>query len=372
MIVGIVVFFLVHFIKIPKFDVNMFLLLNCDMERVLYLIEEPIEEHLLCERFTLNPKQIDEFQSTNFVVSKEESIVFKNSNIGIVNHKFLRKFPNALSFQFDNVDFSMSQSRSTNLPVREISIYGGNVSSVKNYRAWNNLTELRTFILGKTSGLYLKNRTIPLDFFQGNKKLESIKIFKENIEFIEESVFIDLLYLQSVALTDLKLKSVPVKLFLRNGLLEYVNFSGNPFGRIPGNFYSVLLRHLTLIGCNITSVEASDLYYKTQLEYLVLDDNKIKTFKKGVFERLKGLRYLSMAGNELRNLTLEDFGVMKLQQLEGLNVEWNYLNTTNFLPKDWNNEELSVVYLDQWTREVNKVQGSDGKFSVLGKVIKTP
>lgn len=350
------------------FDVNIFLHLHCGMKRVVYLIDEPIEDHLICENFKLNRKEVTEFQTTNFVLSEEESIVFKNCDIGILSHKFLRKFPKALSIQFDNVSFMMSPSRSANLPFREISIYGGTISSAQNYRAWNNLTELRTFTLGRTSGIFLKGNSMPNDFFQGNKKLESIHIFKEHIEFIQESVFTDMFFLQSVSLTNLRLKHLPINLFSKNGILEYVNLSGNCFGRIPGNFYSVRLRHLTLKSCNITTVDASDLLYKPQLEFLVLDDNQIQTFKKGVFERLKRLRYLSVAGNQLRNLTLEDFGEM--QFLEGLNVEWNYLNTSTFLPKGWSNDELTVEYLNQWNREVRKEWGSDGKFSVSGRFVK--
>lgn len=367
MIVGIIAFLIVHFIKIPVFDVNIFFHLHCDARKTVYLIDEPIEDHLFCGSFKFDKKEVYEFQSTNFVVSNEESIVFKNCDIGILNHKFLKKFPKALSIQLDNVTFMMSQSRPANLPIREISIYGGNVS-LQNYRAWNNLTELRTFLLGRTSRVFSKSNTIPNDFFQGNKNLESIKIFKENIEFIQESVFTEMLFLQSVSLTDLKLKSLPIRLFKDNGLLEYVNLSGNLFGRIPGNFYSLRLKHFTLKSCHITNIVSSDLLYKTQLEYLVLDDNRIQTFEKGVFERLKRLRYLSVAGNELRNLTLADFGEM--QFLEGINVEWNYLNTTNFLPQDWNNEELTVEYLDQWNREVIKEVGSEGKFSVTGRFVK--
>lgn len=364
MIIRIVVLFLVHFIKIPVFDVNIFVHLHCNAKKVVYLIDE---NHFFCENFKFTRKEVNEFQSTNFIVSnEEESIVFKNCDIGILNHKFLRKFPKALSVQFDNVNFTMSQSRIANLPIREISIYGGNVSSVQNYRAWNNLTDLRAFILGRSSGFFLK--TIPSDFFQGNRKLESIYIFKENIDFIDESVFINLLDLQSVSLTDLRLKSLPVKLFHKNGLLEYVNLSGNPFGRIPRNFYSVRLKHLALKSCHITNIDSSDFLFKAQLEFLVLDDNRIQTFKKGVFDRLIRLRYLSLAGNELRDLTLEDFGGLKF--LEGLNVEWNYLNSTNFLPKSWTNDNLTVEYLDQWSREVKKELGPDGKFSVSGRFVK--
>lgn len=351
MIARILVLLLIYNITIPVFDPNLFLKINCYIKHNPFLIEEEVEEHLVCENFRFSNREVNEFQNRNFVISNAESIIFKNCEIGILNHKFLRKFPKAISIQLDNVKFKMKPSRTANLPIREISIYGGNITFDQNYRVWNNLSELRTFVLGRTSGSYLLNKTIDNDFFLGNKKLESIKIFKEDITSIKDYVFQELHFLQSITLTDLKLKEFPTKLFEKNGLLEFVNLSGNSLGRIPTNYFPIRMKYMTLMDCNITHITTTDFKYKTNLQNLILDNNKIRTFRKGIFEGLLHLRYLSIVGNELNNLTLSDFG--NLPELEAINVEWNYLNVSTFLPKDRSSDSINVEYLNQYKKRIN-------------------
>lgn len=356
------------FITTNAFDVDVFLSLNCYKKEDESLTEASIKEHTFCERFTLNAKEVEELQTLNFVISNENSMVFKNCDIGIFNDNFLKKFPSALSIQLHNVTFTMTSSSGINHPLRELSIYGGNITSKQYYKAWRNLAELRTFVLGSTStsGKYLMQETMFQDFFRGNKKLESIKIFKENITHIDPFVFRGLPDLRSVHLTDLNLKSLPPRLFYYIGL-ENVDLSGNKFDRFPQlseiNVNSTL-QQVVLIGCNIKNVTKMDLRYLTELQYLVLDGNKIESFDKEVFKELPNLRYLSLVGNELKNQTLLDFGMPP--HLEALNVEWNYLNITYFIPDNWN-EEFEVEYLNQWSNEVKKEMGPDGKFSVVAK-----
>lgn len=346
MIARIFLLLLIHNITIPVFDINLFLNINCYKKTVPFLTEEGIDEHLFCENFIFSSDEIYELQSRHFVISNDESVVFQNCITGAFNHKFLKKFPKAISIQLNNVTFTMTPSRSTTHPLSEISIYGGHITQEQNYRTWNNLTELRTFILGRTSGSYTENKTIGTDFFQGNKKLESIKIFKEDIEYIEDNALEKLYYLQSISLTDLKLKSLPTKLFSNNTFLEFVNLSGNLFGRFPTNFFPVYTKYMTLIGCNITKITEMDFIYRKPLQFLILDDNKISNIQPNIFKGLIHLRYLSIAGNQLRNITFLDFG--NLEELQSLNVEWNYLNTSNFLPDDWKNDDINIEYLNQW------------------------
>lgn len=354
--------FLLRLIVIQAFDVNVFLSLNCYKKEDVFLTEASIKEHVFCERFTLNANEVNDFQTLDFVVSNEESIVFKNCDIGVFNHNFLMKFPKALSIQLNNVTLDMSSSPPMNHPLRELSIYGGNISSVQGYKAWRHLPELRTFILGRTSGQSV-NGNMTIDFFAGNKKLQTIKLFKEQIAYIDPSALKTLQDLKSIHLTDLELESLPSDLFCCNDL-ESINLSGNKFERIPrfSHIYKNL-RHIILINCDIKNVTRVDLRYREQLQYLVLDGNKIQKFEKGVFENLPNLRYLSMVANQLKDITLDYFG--RMLSLENLNVEWNYLNTSNFLPESWN-QEFYVEYLNQLGNEVKKEMGSDGNFSIVG------
>lgn len=353
------------FIVAQAFDSKLFLHLNCYKKEDGALTEAPIEDHVFCERFAFNNKEVKEFQNNDFVVSYKKSIVFKNCEIGLFNHNFLKKFPNAISIQLHNVTLTMSPSSSTKHPLRELSVYGGNISSYMGYKAWRDLPELSTFILGRTSGQYLEKQTLSQDFFGGNRKLQSIKIFQENITNIDPYVFRGLRDLKSVHLTDLKLESLHPKVFSFNDL-EYVNLSGNKFYRIPrfSEDAKSNLHQIVCIGCHIKNVTKFDLRYREQLQDLILDGNKIQNFEKGVFAELPNLRYLSMVGNELNNITLDYFGQMG--SLETLDVEWNYLNVSDFLPTNWK-EEFGVVYLNQWGNSVKKETGVDGKFSVVGK-----
>lgn len=354
------------FIVTQAFDVKVFLSLNCYKKEDETLTEASIEEHVFCERFTLNQKEVADFQINDFVVSKRQSIVFKNCDIGLFNLNFLKKFPNALSIQLHNVTLTMMNPSSfIKHPLRELSVYGGNISSYLGYKAWRDLPELRTFILGRTSGQYLENQTMSQDFFGGNTKLQSIKIFQENITSIDPYVFRGLRDLKSVHLTDLKLESIHPRVFSFNDL-EYVNLSGNKFYRIPRFSENAKnnLQQIVLIGCNINNVTRFDSRYRKQLKNLILDGNKIQSFEKGVFSEFPNLRYLSMVGNQLKNITLDYFGAMG--SLETLDVEWNYLNVSSFLPTQWN-EEFDVVYLNHWSNEVKKEMGVNGNFSVVGK-----
>lgn len=81
--------------------------------------------------------------------------------------------------------------------------------------------------------------------------------------------------------------------------------------RVHKNFIDrfPMIKHLTIVGCELEVIESDAFFNPNQLDYLDLNGNMIYSIPKNVFSNLKKLETLILRGNKFESLEREYIGV---------------------------------------------------------------
>jgi Leucine-rich repeat (LRR) protein len=136
--------------------------------------------------------------------------------------------------------------------------------------------------------------------------------------------FINSLSLKQLAISDCNISSVSVETFANVSELEWLDLSYNYLRSLDINILKVLrkLSHLNLENNEIIEIIPGVFGNNSLLEYLDLDNNKIEHLGIDVFYGLINLKYVCLEGNILQYLRPETF--LELPNLKSLFLSSNF------------------------------------------------
>ncbi|XP_076469744.1 uncharacterized protein LOC143300070 [Babylonia areolata] len=205
------------------------------------------------------------------------------------------------------------------------------------------------------------------DDFKGLRKLEVLFLSKNDITFINGSIFEDLVSLRTLKITHNKLTEMPVfpahlvikELSLAYNMihtitqealqalphLEVLYLNHNQIMDIPiGAFPSPShLTHLYLNNNKIMRLEPGCLDNLTALEHLKLNKNQMFELRKDIFSTLASLRFLELSRNKIG--TIQGLTFKGLKSLQVLKIKRNSI-TTLMDGAFWGLESINNLQLD--------------------------
>ncbi|PAA58814.1 hypothetical protein BOX15_Mlig029906g2 [Macrostomum lignano] len=187
--------------------------------------------------------------------------------------------------------------------------------------------------------------------FQGAGKVESVNLFDNSIQRIEDYSFSSLSYTVNLVLQKNEIRSVTNRTFSGLVRLRYLILTDNRLEHIDDCAFSPLIRldTLSLASNRLTGVRrlmfknlnytfslnlASNYINQLQgdefsllpgLKYLYLEKNSLTHLRKNYFQGLAGLRKLDLSDNRIRTIDPLTFG--KLDQLAFLDLSGNLLTS---------------------------------------------
>lgn len=202
-----------------------------------------------------------------------------------------------LNFRFDSemeCILNISHNKITNLKIKNVHKFLSNVVQLdlsynKINKINNNINSTDLFISSKLSNLYLNNNNISVIknfYFQSFKHLVLLNLSSNPIHLIEP-----------YALMSLKLNTVYIKKSIQT-------LDQNIF-----NTWCVHKRTLDLSDSNITNIKDYSFINCTDLEFLNLQNNRIKILRKNVFNGLFSLKVLNLNNNKIADIELGAFNI---------------------------------------------------------------
>ncbi len=182
--------------------------------------------------------------------------------------------------------------------------------------------------------------------------LENIGIGERYTEIINrtQTIVSPFLELNSIDLSGLELKSLPIDFFWNFPHLFAINLSGNLLTTLPSEAFSKnrKLRELFLSNNKISVIPEDLLKTAPHLQTLDLSKNKIRKLPDVFFHRTVNLRKLNLADNGLETLPKSFF------RLDNL---WSLDLSGNNLPEDLNKVAIDENSVREFIRRIKESLG---------------
>lgn len=271
-----------------------------------------------CEKFNFTKQELEEIQKEEFVISNEKAVIFEGGDIGILNDRFLEKFPLAERFVFMNAKITLDESEEPmKHQVEEINFQRCQIVGSKNTQFFRNLLNLSGLGFSRCE---FDHGSLEKNLFGNDSKITQLALYRNNFQAINNDAFEGLRSLETLSLTA-DLEELPPHLLSKLVKLKELDLSENqlqtvPCDAIPESVEEIIffrnniqkpsfegcrflksLKKLNLIGNDIKSIEETTFEPLENLEELRLDFNKIKAISNAHFQNLKHLKEINLKGN---------------------------------------------------------------------------
>lgn len=322
MISSVILLLVFSVLSCKGFNSEDFLKRNCQQTEFKYFDDQTnINIDLFCQNFNFTFEEIQDIQNRDFIISNKTTIYIENANIGTLNERFFRKFPNALEMILRDVEMIMESTETDSAihsKLKTLRLLHCRLHEKSGTTAFNSLQSLEMIEIRSTT---FERKGIDESLFAGCSKLKKVSITNSEINSIGNNVFRKLPLLRYLDLSYLGLRgeSLSAYALVSNNHLEYLDLSDNELEDIlvlPGS-----LKFLNASSNTISKISKSDLQNLPLLEELSLDDNNLENIPEDTFEGLRKLETVSLARNQIRSISDDTF--KDLPKLESLYLQWN-------------------------------------------------
>lgn len=308
------------------FNSDEFLQRNCQQTDFKYFNDQTnpnVNIDLFCQNFNFTFEEVQDIQHRDFIISNKTTIYIENADIGILNEKFFRKFPNAVEMILRDVEMIMDTSDTVSESLSGLKALRLLHCRLHEKTGTTALHSLQSLDMIEIRSTVFDNKVIYDSLLEGCTKLKKVSITNSEINSIEKNVFRKLPLLRYLDVSHLGLRGESLLSYalVSNKNLEYLDLSDNEFEDVlalPGS-----LKFFNASSNRISKIIKSDFQNLILLEELSLDDNNFEDISENTFEGLKNLETVSLAGNQIRSISKGTF--KNLPKLENLNLQWNFI-----------------------------------------------
>lgn len=290
---------------------------------------------LICEKINFSKQELEDIRKKEFIISNEQTVIFDEGDIGILDEYFLQKFPTAEEILFKNTRIQLGNStKSLKHPVKLMNFHSSQISCVYNNPSFfQNLPSIEALSFGlckfdpsaleknlfgsdsnlKSLTLHHNNfKRINNDAFEGLHRLEALT-FRANLEYLSPSLLLRLVKSKELDFSENQLSTVSCHAI--PGIVEELDLSWNRIDKPSFVSCNLLknLKKLYLRRNNIKSIEESAFETLESLEVLVLDYNNIKTISNTHFKNLVHLKEIYLYGNGIGTTDLRKEVIVNLK-----------------------------------------------------------
>ncbi|KAL5273038.1 Tl family protein [Megaselia abdita] len=296
---------------------------------------------LICQDFNSNEK------SLGILHSNQSDIIFRNSKIQELNKQFMKYFPKANTYTFENSELTFLEPSEVETSgindesfVEKVEFQSCTLKNLQNFGYSFASSHLKKISFDNTS---FEDREIPTEMFSHCQGVQEIKINKCDINDVEEGAFDRLVGLRKLTLQDNPIESLPKDLFKENKELKELKIISCSLHELSVDLPHSL-EELTIAKNVIPSIQAESFEHLSRLEHLSLDENSIKTVEYGSFHHMPKIRTIQLRNNKLTQIKAGQFS--NLTNLLKLNFQGNEIRTVD--PKAfWNVSSLFELDLSR-------------------------
>lgn len=307
-------------LKSEHFDVEKFVLKNCERDILSY---PENYSKLRCYDVIFDTNQRYDIQNKDFEISNSSEISFVKSEIDLLNGRFLDKFPTTEILEFINSTITIS-SRSANESYKyeKLKILVFQKCYVENLV--NSTLSIRSLQKLLITSSNFSRPTLEKDLLNFGSSLTIIYMVHTNLHSISENAFDNLVNLRELTITKSFLMQLPLKLFVNNQNLKFLDLSKNFFDEIPNIEYPESLEDLKFWSNFIKRLERNNFKYLKNLKGLKLQGNYIKNFYVDTFWDLDKLEDLVLTKNLIDDISWKHF--IFCRKLQWLDIDENFLD----------------------------------------------
>lgn len=293
-------------------------------------------------------------------------ITLKNCRIPVIPDDFIQRLEHVVEINFDGSGIKSFDNET----------FSNRSSLQKISMAMNDIADLPGYLFSQTPNISVinlsRNRISHIDrytFHGTTKTMKIIDLSHNNIEKIDESLFVDLINLEVLDLGHNFLQDFRVDLSKLVDLME-LRLDNNKLVRLDCAFFNLATNKIE-IDVNFNHIRKIDLNCDVDLESLELniDDNQLASLTLPKSKLLLGLTQLNASRNHMENVTFQGtFGQLTALNLHSNHlkdlIEWDVAKFPKLQYLDISSNDVNCTYLTTFLKNLSKAidlgqQGSD-------------
>ena len=198
------------------------------------------------------------------------------------------------------------------------------------------------------NSLHIRNSVVTSikdNAFEDMPKLETLELSDNKLRNLTKDMFLGLDYLKTLVITGNNLELIPSDALEYLMSLEKVDFSYNSGLQLPPNIFSsnLKLKSILIRKCGFNEIPAA-VTQVTTLTELELDANSLRSLDKHAFFSLKNLNTLGLDSCAIE--TISDFAFDDLNQLTSLNLGHNRIRSIHRRHFEDFRDKLKYLYIE--------------------------
>lgn len=292
--------------------------------KVNFLLDFPHTHNLYCENFSFTKQEREDMQKGDFVISNDKIIIFKGGDIGVLNQRFLKKFPHAENMVFLDVKVQVEESTEPiDHPVENLSFMKCFLSGIKDTHFFKNLINLKHLGFDRCKFDY---SVLEKNLFGSESKLIGLSLEENDFAKINDDAFDGLGNLEILFL-GADLENLSPHLLSQLTKLKELNLSRNKLNKIPCDAIPESIEELSLPGNKIYKPSFEGCKSFKNLKRLYLGGNDIKSIDESAFDHLDNLEELALDYNKIEGISNAHF--KNLKKLKRINLDGNGIKKTD-------------------------------------------
>lgn len=255
-----------------------------------------------CRNVKISEADAESFVTKKFDILNEECVVFKNSNLGVVNGDFFKQFPITKVMIMIGVDLSLKRSENllVNPNLKYLEIQLSEIKHNNHTNAFHSLIDLKSLALDSCN---FENTTIDSEFLRMNSELKELKLDLDmpSTNLITDNAFINLINLKRMSISVFNMSRLPNTFFKEKPDLTSIEVIG-PLKTFPQNL-PVSLESLVIQFAEFDTLTKENLMNLKALSKLALTQGSLEFIEPNAFDDLENLRDLDLSLNEIKSFS---------------------------------------------------------------------
>lgn len=253
-----------------------------------------------CKNVKISEEDSESFITEKFNILNEECVVFKNSNLGIVNGDFFKQFPKTKVMIMTGVELSLKPSENllVNSNYKYLEIEESDIKDNNHTNAFHSLIDLNSFALVSCN---IQNTTIDDELLKMNSELRDLKLnffFMPRAHIISDNALVNLINLKRMSIGAFNMSRLSDTFFEDKPDLTFIELIGQ-FEKFPQNLpYS--LQGLVIQFSEFQSLTKQNLMNLKEITKLSLTQGSLEHIELNAFDDLENLQDLDLTLNEIK------------------------------------------------------------------------
>lgn len=257
---------------------------------------------IVCKNVKISEAETESFVTEKFNILNDECVVFKNSNLGVVNGDFFKQFPRTKVMIMIGVDLSLKRSENllVNPNLKYLEIQLSEIKDNNQTNAFHSLIDLKSFTLVSCN---FENTTIDSELLSMNSELRELRLDLDmpSTNVIVDDAFVNLINLKKMSISVFNTSRLPDKFFKEKPDLTSIELIGS-LDRFPQDL-PVSLESLVMQFYEFRSLTKQDLLNLRNLSRLSLTEGSLRDIESDAFDDLENLGDLDLSLNEIQSFS---------------------------------------------------------------------